>query len=99
VLTLANDCIGTGPRLQMLTDDPDANRLIEQQFARWADAIRLPEKPRTMRMARAESGEVFAMLVANPAVDAPVKLDLRLIEADQIATPFQQAADSGRLIM
>ena len=27
------------------------------------------------------------MLVANPQVDSPVKLDLRLIEADQVATP------------
>jgi len=26
VLTLANDVIGTGPRLQMLTDSDDANR-------------------------------------------------------------------------
>jgi len=25
VLTLANDTIGTGPRLQMLTEDADAN--------------------------------------------------------------------------
>ena len=37
----------------------------------WADAIWLAEKLRTMRMARAESGEVFAMLVANPKVDRP----------------------------
>ena len=27
------------------------------------------------------------MLVANPRVDSPVKLDLRLIEADQVTTP------------
>jgi len=27
------------------------------------------------------------MLVANPKLDSPVKLDLRLIEADQVATP------------
>jgi lambda family phage portal protein len=47
----------------------------------------LPEKLRTLRMARAESGEVFVLLSANPAVDSPVKLDLRLIEADQVATP------------
>ena len=87
VSTLANDCIGTGPRLQMLTDDDEANRVVEQEFMRWADAVGLPEKLRTMRMARAESGEAFAMLVANPQVDSPVKLDLRLIEADQVATP------------
>lgn len=87
VLTLANDVVGTGPRLQLLTTDDAANRTVEQAFVQWAEAVRLAEKLRTMRMARAESGEVFALLTANPAVDSPVKLDLRLIEADQIATP------------
>jgi lambda family phage portal protein len=87
VSTLANDCIGTGPRLQMLTDDDEANRVVEQEFMRWADSISLAEKLRTMRMARSESGEGFAMLVANPRIDSPVKLDLRLIEADQVTTP------------
>jgi len=87
VLTLANDCVGTGPRLQMLTDDAEANRIVEQEFIQWAGAVALPEKLRTMRMARAESGEGFCMLVANPRLDSPVKLDLRLIEADQVATP------------
>jgi lambda family phage portal protein len=86
-LTLANDCVGTGPRLQMLTGDNETNRTVEQEFMRWADAISLPEKLRTMRMARAESGEAFCMLVANPKVDSAVKLDLRLLEADQVATP------------
>jgi capsid protein len=87
VLTLANDTIGSGPRLQMLTADDESNRIIEQEFMLWADAINLAEKLRTMRMARAESGEVFGLLVANPKIDSPVKLDLRLIEADQVATP------------
>jgi capsid protein len=88
VSTLANDVIGTGPRLQMLSDDDEANRLIEQEFMQWSDSIGLPEKLHTMRMARAESGEVFAMLVANPKVDSPVKMDIKLIEADQVATPY-----------
>ena len=87
VSTLANDCIGTGPRLQMLSDNAEANRVVEREFMRWADSVGLPEKLRTMRMARAESGEAFAMLVANPRADSPVKLDLQLIEADQVATP------------
>ena len=79
----------------MLTDDDEANRLVEQEFMMWADAISLAERLRTMRMSRAESGEVFAMLVANPKVDSPVKLDLRLIEADQVMTPqlLRQEAD------
>ena len=87
VLTLANDTIGTGPRLQMLTDDPEANAVIEEAFARWCKAIALPEKLRAMRTARAESGEVFGVLANNPRLNTPVKLDLRLVEADQVATP------------
>ena len=71
----------------MLTGEDATNRLIEREFLQWADAISLPEKLRTMRMARCESGEAFCMFVANPKVDSAVKLDLRVIEADQVATP------------
>ncbi|MFN9436033.1 MAG: phage portal protein, partial [Planctomycetota bacterium] len=39
VLTLANDTIGTGPRLQMLTEDAEANRRIERQFHLWSKAV------------------------------------------------------------
>jgi len=87
VLTLANDVVGTGPRLQMLTDDTEINRLLEAEFARWAKATGLAGKLRTMRAARAQDGEVFAMLSSNDGLDSPVKLDIRLIEADQVTTP------------
>ena len=53
VLTLAHDVVGTGPRLQLLTADAEANRRIEQAYMLWAKAVGLPEKLRTMRMARA----------------------------------------------
>ncbi|GJQ28374.1 MAG: phage portal protein [Phycisphaerae bacterium] len=91
VLTLANDTIGTGPRLQMLTDDADANARIEDAFEQWSRAVDLAGKLRTMRLARAESGEAFALLVNNPAFESwgsPVSLDLKLIEADQVCTPL-----------
>ncbi|MCI0364937.1 MAG: phage portal protein [Phycisphaerales bacterium] len=87
VLTLANDVIGTGPRLQLLTDEAEGNQRIEREFMRWAKAIGLPEKLRTMRMARAQDGETFLVLVNNPALRTAVKLDVRLIEADQVTTP------------
>lgn len=87
VLTLANDTVGTGPRLQMLTDDPQANTVIEQAFMRWCRAVNLAEKLRTMRMARAESGEAFAVFTNNPSVASDVTLDLKLIEPDQVTTP------------
>lgn len=88
VSTLANDVIGTGPRLQLLTTNADANRSIEREFARWAKAIGLAEKLRTMRMARAEDGEAFALLISNPALPTEIKLDLRLVEADQVSSPL-----------
>ncbi|MBE3099496.1 MAG: phage portal protein [Planctomycetes bacterium] len=87
VLTLANDVTGTGPRLQMLTDNPQANREIEREFGKWAKAVGLAERLRTMRMARAQDGEAFAMLVSNGSLASAVTLDLRLIEADQVTTP------------
>jgi len=88
VLTLANDVIGTGPRLQMLTDAPEVNRQVEREFMRWAARIGLAAKLRTMRMARTQDGETFALLISNENLGAPVTLDLRLIEADQVATPL-----------
>jgi len=92
VSTLANDCVGTGPRLQVLTDDPDANAAIEAEFAAWAKAVDLPGKLRTMRMAKAVDGEAFALLTTNPEIASAVLLDLRLIEADQVATPTMRLA-------
>ncbi|GMV98191.1 MAG: hypothetical protein AMXMBFR83_25430 [Phycisphaerae bacterium] len=92
ILTLANDVIGTGPRLQVLTENQSANRLIEQEFSRWTAAVGLAEKLRTMRMAKATDGEAFAMLTANPALPAPVKLDVQLIEADRVFTPTVKLA-------
>ena len=86
VATLANDVVGTGPRLQVLTDDPDANNAIEQAFNAWARSINLADRLRTMRMARAHSGECFAKLASNPVVPGPVKLDVGLIEADRVAS-------------
>jgi len=86
-LTLANDVIGTGPRLQMLTPDAEANRIVEREFARWAQAINLAERLRTMRLARAGDGEAFAVLTNNDRLATPITLDLRLVEADQVCTP------------
>ena len=94
VLTLANDVIGTGPRLQMLTEDPEANRRIEQAFHQWAKSIRLAEKLRTLRMAQIQDGEAFAILISNPQLPTAIELDLRLIEAEQVTTPDLQWTDS-----
>ena len=41
VLTLANDSVGTGPRLQLLSDDPLLNHTVETDFHAWAQAVDL----------------------------------------------------------
>ena len=97
ISTLANDCIGTGPRLQMLTPDRILNRAIEEQFRIWSRAIRLPQKLRTMRRALCVDGEAFGLWVNNEGLSTPVKLDLRLIEADQVSSPFLNPIDPLRV--
>ena len=92
VLTIAGDCVGTGPRLQLLTERDEYNSRIEQEFADWCETIDLPQKLRAMRMAKATDGEAFAILVKNPHLQHPVKLDIRLVEADRIATPEMRAS-------
>jgi len=98
VLTLANDVIGTGPRLQMLLDDGEndgLNGLIEREFSAWAKIVDLPGKLRTMRMSRAQDGEAFGMLFSNGALQHPVKLDTKLIEAEQVTTPLSNLPTTG----
>ena len=85
--TLAADLIGTGPRLQINTGDQAADRAVERAFCRWGHRIGLASKLRTMRQSRLIDGEAFAQFVTNPALDG-VQLDIRLIEAEMIATPI-----------
>jgi len=98
VLSLANDTIGTGPRLQVLFDDePCLNEQIEQEFMRWAYATKLPRKLRTMRMARCVDGEAFGLFVNNERLGTPVQLDMRLVEADQIHTPNMLGTEQNQV--
>ncbi len=88
VLTLAATCIGTGPRLQVLTEDEDFNSAVETEFIAWSEAMRLCEKLQTLRMAKITDGEAFAAILKNPRLKHPVEIDLRPIEADRVMTPY-----------
>ncbi|TWT43062.1 Phage portal protein, lambda family [Thalassoglobus neptunius] len=90
VHTLANDVIGTGPRLQMLIPGrPDLNRELEQRFHAWAKRIRLAKKLRLMELAEIVDGEAFAQVVTNRKLQRwlPMTLDYKVIECDRITTP------------
>lgn len=101
VQSLANDMVGTGPRLQVPSGangiSREDSRRVERIFAAWAKAIDLPGKLRQMRSARAASGECFALFVTNHAVRHDVKLDLRLVESDQVASPYGLPASPGEV--
>lgn len=94
-VTKSNDLIGTGPRLLLDTGVVEADREIARAFFDWSWRVRLADKLRTATEAKIVDGETFAVLFTNPRLDdrAP-QLDLRLIEADQVATPSYQYTES-----
>ena len=96
IQTLAEDCIGTGPRLQLFLEreeiDPADDKIQlslsrrERRFRRWAAEIDLTEKLKLARIAKARDGEVFLRIVANRQLPGVVKADLMLFEAEQVGS-------------
>lgn len=91
VRTIAFHCIGTGPRLQLNTGSPEADKKLEAAWKKWCLEIGLATKLITMRQARCRDGETFALFVTNKRLRGPIKFDIRLIEAEQVAAPFNAA--------
>jgi lambda family phage portal protein len=87
IITLANDLIGTGPRLQVQTDDAHYNRAVELAWSNWTAAVGLVDKLHVMTQAKKRDGEAFAVFVTNETLPNPVQIDLRLVECDQVTTP------------
>lgn len=93
ILKHGNHLIGRCPRLQMQLDDKPLNKFIEKHFLAHAVAIQLGRKFRTMTKSKTVDGESFGKMFTNEKVSHGVKLDIRLVEADQIATPFLTGTD------
>jgi len=91
VLTLANDIIGTGPRLQIINEDKELTAKIETGFSEWSKAIGLAAKLRMMQMSKITDGEVFALLQNNPELGQEIQLDISPVEADRITSPIMPA--------
>jgi lambda family phage portal protein len=90
--TLANDLVGTGPRLQLL-DDSESARVAEKAFFNWTWQVDLAAKLRTMREALVVDGEAFAMMITNPRLPG-VQLDVRLVEAEMVSEPVNPVSPS-----
>lgn len=100
--SVAHDMIGTGPRLQLKPPEgvpEDTVKFIERAFQDWADdpAVDFADRLRLMIESELRDGESFALLVTNELVAHPVKLSLRLVEAEQVATPDLWNEDAAQV--
>jgi hypothetical protein len=101
LLTLANDFVGTGPKLQ-ITDkrfSPARRRAIEKRWNEWCEVSRFRQKLWRMRMAKITDGESFLIPFTNRnrRIDHKVLLDFHIIETDRISSE-EPAPDPRRRI-
>lgn len=90
VLTLTNDVVGSGPRMQLTSDNPDhadALRFAERAWREWCEAVGLVEKIRALFSAKIVDGEGVSFFAAGRVAGSPVPLDLVTVEADRLTSP------------
>ena len=94
IQTLAEDAIGTGPRLQLFLSEATeqekemraACQRREMRFRDWSEQIDLTEKLKIARIAKARDGEVFLRIIPNPRITGAAKFDVVLFEAEQVGS-------------
>lgn len=99
IWTLANDTIGTGPRLQLVAADElmdeteDSFKRLQRREARfhaWARRVHFNELLRSARLAKAIDGESFIVLAANPGLGGEVILQPSIRPAENVASLMPQ---------
>jgi hypothetical protein len=88
LLTISNDFIGSGPKLQ-ITDrriSTERRRLIEKRWNTWTRAIKLRRKLWRSRMAKVVDGETFFRAYTNTGSRDRVKLDFQVLECDMVSS-------------
>ena len=80
--TLANDVVG--PVVQLQLGDSEFAQSVERHFEAWAAATNIWSKIRTSQRAKTQDGEVFPLMITNRRLGHEIKLDIRLIECDQV---------------
>lgn len=64
----------------------DLARIVERRWYEWCEEVGLSDKLRVMADAEDVDGEAFGLFI-NRDTDFPVKLGIRLLEADRVTTP------------
>jgi lambda family phage portal protein len=90
VAGIAQDVIGTGPRLQLNLGESGRERArkVEAAWRAWCEAADLADKLRVKHESKVRDGECFALLTRNESIAHPVKLDVQLVECDRVETPW-----------
>jgi capsid protein len=96
-LTQANYVVGRGPKLRMQTGSPRFNSMIEAEWKRWAKEAKLAKKLRTTIKAKVSDGEPFFIITQNPKMRHRVKLGLRMVECEQVTTPYLGANEPNKI--
>ena len=87
-LTQANYVVGRGPKLRMQTKSHGFNSMVEAEWKKWAKEVKLPKKLRTAVKTKVSDGEPFIIITQNPKMRHRVKLGLRMVECEQVTTPY-----------
>ena len=94
--TLADDTIGTGPRLQLSLCENESDDVVvewenrlnrrEARWRKWANAIHLAKVLKIARRSKAIDGEVFLQKNHNPKIRSHVKIGIEVFEAEQVGS-------------
>lgn len=95
--TYADYFCGDGPKLRVQTGNKTFNALVERLWKDWFRATRFALKLWTMTHARVQDGEAFGLVGYNPRLPTRVKLDVRLIETEQVQTPLLTYFDRNHI--
>lgn len=93
------DVVGDGPWLEAATGDPVLNSFIESAWSEWWEITGQGATLATAVEAEAVDGEVCGVLMRNftrvedQHADVAVSLDVRLFEADRLASPHFENAN------
>lgn len=90
VESLANDTVGTGPKLQAMSDDKEINKNIERGFNQWFDAVDMPTVLRTVRAEKCVSGESFMLIANNPKLPTDEKAFPIVLECDRVCASYER---------
>ena len=100
--TKANDLVGTGPRLQIQTDDPEFDHTVEDRFSQWSNGCDMGGKmslAEILRLAGSlqqdESGESFIIMQSAKTKQRAIRLRLLVVEPDRVQTPLGLFGSSG----